>query len=190
MAGLLREEKISMARKRVLSRGMNIERSHGSIDSRMIDASRKEIVESDKRLHELGEKFERDKEKLEAQIDKIMNSKISQGDKRSLLQELRKGVEQLQEQYDNEVAQEKEKLQENLKETIGEIEEGIGELEAEEDDMRNIETEASDTDASAGAEAAAMTRQKFENLKSEADSNLEEMLEKLQSQNERMHRSR
>ena len=63
-------------------------------------------------------------------------------------------------------------------------------MEAEEDDMRNIETEASDTDASAGAEAAAMTRQKFENLKSEADNNLEELVEKLQSQNERMHRSR
>lgn len=35
------------------------------------------MIESDKKLHELGEKFERDKEKLEAQIDKIMNSKIS-----------------------------------------------------------------------------------------------------------------
>ena len=35
-----------------------------------------------------------------------------------------------------------------------------------------------------------MTRQKFENLKSEADRDLEEMVEKLQSQNERMHRSR
>ena len=179
-----------MAKHRVLTRGMNIERNHGTIDSGMLDKKRSEIVETNKRLHELGEKFERDKQKLEAQIDKIMNSKISSEDKRSLLQELREGVEQLQEQYINEVAQEKEKLQENLKETIGEIEEGIGELEAEEDDMRNIETEASDTDASAGAEAAAMTRQKFENLKSEADRDLEEMVEKLQSQNERMHRSR
>ena len=88
-----------MAKHRVLTRGMNIERNHGTIDSGMLDKKRSEIVETNKRLHELGEKFERDKQKLEAQIDKIMNSKISSEDKRSLLQELREGVEQLQEQY-------------------------------------------------------------------------------------------
>ena len=81
-----------MAKHRVLTRGMNIERNHGTIDSGMLDKKRSEIVETNKRLHELGEKFERDKQKLEAQIDKIMNSKISSEDKRSLLQELREGL--------------------------------------------------------------------------------------------------
>ena len=91
-----------MAKRRVLSRGMDLGR-HEEIGTRSIDADTGAKIEELGKLKELGEKLVSDKNKIEAEIDKIMNSKIKAEDKVALLRELREAVEKLQEQYDREV---------------------------------------------------------------------------------------
>ena len=84
-----------MAKRRVLSRGMDLGR-HEEIGTRSIDADTGAKIEELGKLKELGEKLVSDKNKIEAEIDKIMNSKIKAEDKVALLRELREAVEKLQ----------------------------------------------------------------------------------------------
>lgn len=117
-----------MAKRRVLSRGMDLGR-HEEIGTRSIDADTGAKIEELGKLKELGEKLVSDKNKIEAEIDKIMNSKIKAEDKVALLRELREAVEKLQEQYDREVEEERERIQEETQENIEVINSAVEELQ-------------------------------------------------------------
>ena len=134
-----------MAKRRVLSRGMDLGR-HEEIGTRSIDADTGAKIEELGKLKELGEKLVSDKNKIEAEIDKIMNSKIKAEDKVALLRELREAVEKLQEQYDREVEEERERIQEETQENIEVINSAVEELQEKEDSLRNITMDAGTVD--------------------------------------------
>lgn len=138
-----------------------------SLDGTILKKESGDQVEEGTKLHELGAKFETDKAKLEDEIDKVQNSKISEADKRKLIAQLNAAIEALQEQYDRDVTEEEERVQEELMEQIESMQEAADELERQAADLRGIKMEAAATDASAAADAADAQKQEFEQMKAE-----------------------
>lgn len=165
-----------MAKRRVLSRGMDLGR-HEEIGTRSIDADTDAKIEGLGKLKELGEKFVSDKNKIEAEIDKIMNAKIKAEDKVALLKELREAVEKLQEQYDREVETEQERLQEEIQENIEGMNSAAEELQEKEDSLRNITMDAGTVDTSAAADETKKKREEFEKLRDDYTEKLESQME-------------
>lgn len=170
-----------MGRRRVLSRGMDLGR-HGEIDYTELDKETSEKVSEGDRLQKLGEKFESDKNKLEEEIDKVMAAKISRKDKAALLQELKAAIEKLQEQYDEDVAAEQARVQEEIQARTERMEEAVDELEQQADSLRGVNMDAAATDASSAADAAEAKKQEFEKMKSMYDEKLRMQMEQAEIQ--------
>ena len=83
-----------------------------SLDGTIIRNESDNKLQEGTKLHELGKRFEADKAKLEKEITKVQNAKISEADKKNLIAELEGGIALLQEQYDKEVAEEEAKIKE------------------------------------------------------------------------------
>lgn len=148
-----------------------------SLDSTILQKESSDKIYEGKKLHELGLKFEADKIKLETEIMKVQNSKISANDKRKLIVALEKTVTLLQEQYEQDVTEEEQKVQKELNSHIDSMQEAADELELQSESLRNVEMEAAATDTLAAADEADAQKQVFENMKSD-------YLEKLQLQME------
>lgn len=172
---------VKMAKRKILSRGANIERHHGgdsdSIDTEAIRGGIGEDAEKKKKLEKLGEEFIGDKAKLEAEMDKVERSSISASDKKAILKELKSAIEALQEQYDTEVQEPYDELQEDMEEQIETAEEGMEEMQEQADSMRNVSMDASGTDASVAADAADEKKQEFKKIKQEAVAQLRVQIE-------------
>lgn len=138
-----------------------------SLDGTILQKESGDQVQEGTKLHELGVKFESDKIKLEDEIEKVQNSKISDADKRKLIAQLNAAILTLQEQYDHDVTAEEERVQQELMGQIESMQEAADELERQADDLRGIKMEAASTDASAAADAAEAQKQAFEQMKAE-----------------------
>lgn len=138
-----------------------------SLDRGVIRAETDKRIDEGNKLQMLGEKFEEDKEKLENEIDKVQNSSISEEDKRALINELNMAIEMLKEQYDTEVADEEERVQNELVEQLDAMQEGANESARLAKEFRDVQMEASNTDASAAADQAEEHKREFEQMKAE-----------------------
>lgn len=138
-----------------------------SLDRGVIRAETDKRIDEGTKLQMLGEKFEEDKEKLENEIDKVQNSSISEEDKRTLINELNMAIEMLKEQYDTEVADEEERVQNELVEQLDAMQEGANESARLAKEFRDVQMEASNTDASAAADQAEEHKREFEQMKAE-----------------------
>lgn len=138
-----------------------------SLDSTILKKESGDQVQEGDRLHELGTKFESDKGKLENEIEKVKNSKISEADKRKLVAQLEGAIVALQEQYDREVTEEEERQQQELMGQIDAMQEAADELERQSADLRALKMEAASTDAAAAADAADDQKRAFEEMKKE-----------------------
>lgn len=164
-----------------------------SLDGTILNKESSDYVDEGTKLHELGAKFESDKMKLEDEIDKVQNSKISETDKRNLIAQLNAAIEILQEQYARDVTAEEERVQEELMGQIDSMQEAADELERQASDLRNIKMEVASTDASAAADAADAQKQAFEQMKTEYVQKLNLQIEQATIQqrnirNRRLHR--
>lgn len=119
------------------------------------------------RLHELGNRFEADKAKLEDEIEIIQNSKMSQADKQKLIAQLNASIKALQEQYTREVEEEEARVQKEQEGQIESMQEAADELEHQASELRGIKMDVATTDASAAADAAEAQKQAFEQMKAE-----------------------
>lgn len=138
-----------------------------SLDGTILQKESHDQVQEGTKLHELGVKFESDKAKLEDEIEKVQNSKISDADKRKLIAQLNAAIVVLQEQYDRDVTAEEQRVQQELLVQIDSMQEAADELERQADNLRSVEMEASSTDASAAADAAEVQKRAFEQMKAE-----------------------
>lgn len=118
-------------------------------------------------IHKLGEKFESDKQKLEAEIEKIQTSSISPSDKSRLISVLNAAIEKLKIQYDHEVAEEEAKLQKSMLEQIENLQNLADELNNQADSLRSVQMDAASTDASAAADVADSKKQAIEQMKAQ-----------------------
>ena len=104
-----------------------------SLDGTIIRNESDNKLQEGTKLHELGKRFEADKAKLEKEITKVQNAKISEADKKNLIAELEGGIALLQEQYDKEVAEEEAKIKEELEDQIESMQEAADEFEKQAD---------------------------------------------------------
>lgn len=153
--------------KKITAGGASTMSRNKSLDSTILGNESGDRVDEGDKLHELGTKFESDKAKLEDEIDKVQNSRISEADKKKLIAQLNASIEALQEQYERDVTEEEKGVQKELMEQIDSMQEAADELECQASDLRSIKMEAASTDASAAADAADEQKQAFEQMKEE-----------------------
>ncbi len=165
-----------MSRRKVLSRGMNLGR-HGEVGYVELDGETGERVAEGDRLHELAIKFNSDKTKLEDEIEKVKSSKISDKDKARIIAQLNAAIEKLQEQYDDDVAAEEAKVQEEIMEELETMDEAVEELDQQADSLRNVTMDAASTDAKAAADEAEAKKQEFEKMRKEYTDKLQLQME-------------
>ena len=163
---LIDGKQINTGGEYIMKHGMKLTRNK-SLDGTILQKESGDLVDEGTKLHELGEKFESDKAKLENEIEKVQNSKISEVDKKKLINELNVAIELLKEQYDTEVSEEEDRVQEELTEQTEAMQEAADELERHATDFRSVQMEAGKTDASAAADAADAEKEKFNQMKAE-----------------------
>lgn len=149
------------------------------------DVIHKEVgdkLQEGKNLEELAARFVSDKEKLESEIQKVQNAKISEKDKNALIAQLNDAISQLQEQYETEVAEEQEKVQETLEGKIEAMQEAALELERQEASLRSVQMDAASTDTSAAADTALEQKREFESMKQEYAEKLKLQVEQAEIQ--------
>ena len=145
---------------RELSRNKGLD---GTIIQKECDNHLKDMDE----IHKLGEKFEADKKKLEAEIKKVEQSDIKPSDKRQLILILIAAIEELKTQYDREVSAEEEKLKKSMLGQVENMQSAADELNKQATSLRNVRMDAASTDASAAADAADAKKQAIEQMKAQ-----------------------
>lgn len=170
-----------MAMRRVLSKGMNLGR-HGEVGYDELHKETGEKVAEGDRLHELGAKFEADKTKLEDAIERAQAANIKPKDKARMIAELNAAIDALQAQYDDDVAAEEARVQEEIEGQIEQMGQTIDELAEQADSLREITMDAASTDASAAADAADAKKQEFEQMKGEYTEKLRLQMEQAEMQ--------
>jgi uncharacterized protein YukE len=153
-----------MSRKLVKSKGVNLERQ---LDSAKIKSESDDLIEEGTALQELAERFNADKNKLEDEIEKVEKSPLSAEDKKRILEELKKAVQDLQAQYDREVAEKQKQVYEALEEEIQLMDDLTEELDKQATSLRDVNPEAASTDASAAADIADDQKKENEEMKEE-----------------------
>lgn len=153
-----------------------------SLDGTIIRNESDNKLQEGTKLHELGKRFEADKAKLEKEITKVQNAKISEADKKNLIAELEGGIALLQEQYDKEVAEEEAKIQEELEGQIESMQEAADEFEKQADSLKNVQMDVASKDTSAAAEAAESKKKEFETMKSNYVEKLKLQMEQAETQ--------
>lgn len=171
----------NMIRGKVLSKGRNLGR-RGEIECKELKDEAEERIEKSDKLNELGLRFESDKAKLEAEIDKVNASSISQKDKAAIISQLNAAILVLQEEYEEAVVQEEERIYDEIQEQIEQMGEAVDELEQQADSLRDIRMEASSTDASAAVDAAEAKKQEFEQMKAEYAEKLKMQMDRAEIQ--------
>ena len=171
----------NMAMRRVLSKGMNLGR-HGEVGYDELHKETGEQVSEGDRLHELGAKFEEDKTKLEDAIERVQASSIKPEDKAKMIAELNAAIDALQAQYEDDVAAEEAKVQEEIEGQLEQMDQTIDELTEQADSLRGVTMDAASTDASAAAEAADAKKQEFEQMKEEYTEKLRLQMEQAEMQ--------
>lgn len=169
-----------MAMRRVRSRGMNLGR-HGEIGYAELDNRINENFDEGNRLHELAIKFSSDKIKLEDEIDKVRSSKISEKDKKRIIETLITAIEELQQQYEDDVAAEEIKVQKEIMDDFETIDEAVEELDQQVDSLGNITMDASATDAKAAANEAENKKQEFIRMKNKNTEKLKLQMEQAET---------
>lgn len=131
-----------------------------------------DLISQGQQLQETGEKFNSDKDQLEAQLEKITESKTADDQVKAYLEE---AITSVQEQYQKEVVDEQTRVQEALQETTKEMNEASDELEEQSKNLQDLKMDAASTDASKAAAEADAKKQSFERTRTE-------FLEKLNTQ--------
>lgn len=151
----------NMKLRRELSGGRKLE--HLSFDE--IDKEASDSVSEGDRLGELASRFLADKNKLVEALKVVDDLEMEDEDKKQMRLDIVTAIEALQEQYDQEVTAEEERIHSNISEQIEQIDCYIEELHVQSDSLREITMDAASIDASAAADAADEKRNHLEKMK-------------------------
>lgn len=149
------------------------------IDRNVVKREIDERVQEGDNLQNLGEQFARDKAQLEQALENVENARISDADKQAMKAELYRALEDLQEQYEEDVEEKEEELEEAFEETIDDMQDAADELEQQAADLRGIRMEVSRTDAASAAEVAAEKQREFEEMMADANQKLDLQIQQM-----------
>lgn len=123
---------------------------------------RAEIREKDMEgLHELGERFVRDKNALEERLKKVQKLALPEEQKAALVTEIEGVLQQLQEQYDRDVADKQDELAQEAEADQKEVQEREREREELAASLREAKMEAAQVDLRSLSEMTERERQRF-----------------------------
>lgn len=118
-------------------------------------------------LDELGRKFVSDVDTLEAEIEKVRKSRISDEDKKYLIETLQNVFDLVQAEYEELVSAEEERVQQELEQQIELMQIVINEFDEQLDSLRKVTMEAASTDVSYAIKEAELGKQEFEKMQQE-----------------------
>lgn len=160
------------------------------LDGTILNNEQKDAAREHEKLHELGEKFTADKDKLEDAKERVKASKISDSEKQNMLAELDAAIERAKEEYDEQVAELEQEQQREMQEGIDAMQEAADEAAQQADSLRNITMDAASVDASAAADAAEEKQREFEQMRDRAVEELNLKIEQANIQRRNMRASR
>ena len=155
---------------RVLEKGADGTIIRGAVD---------ESVKDGEKLKEIGKQFVRDKENLEAALDRVENARLSDADKQKMKAELNLAIERIQEQYERDVEEEEKRLEVEFLKQREVMQENADELERQAADLRSIKVEVSETDATDAADAAVEKQREFEEMMADAGKKLDLQIQQM-----------
>lgn len=149
-----------------------------------------DVFKNEEGIAELGEKFEKDKAKLEDAIDRLNSSNVAEDDKRSLMKECNSAIEILQEKYEKEVKEEREKCFVVVQENIDMMDSMANEFGEQENELKKLELDIPNQAASAAADLVSEKKKAFETARDEylQELNLRMEQSKMQEKNMRIRR--
>lgn len=165
---------------------VNLNEQNRRLDAIAIDKKARDYVREGERLHELGEKFEKDKETLEEEIQNIQNSKLSDIDKNELISQLEELILEIQNQYEEDVTEREYKVQKELEGEIIKMQEAADEFEKQEVSLLSLQLDAASVDVSAAANEASAKRQEFEKMKIEYEESMKIQIDQADIQRQRI----
>lgn len=140
-----------------------------------------------KELFEQGEKYRKDVETIEKEMERVKNSGLSETDKKNFLGALEISKELTQVEYQEKVEKPQEEVQDYMQLNLDETQEQIGELEATEECLNEMTMEGMEKERTLGAMMTDVQSQKqaFETMKTEYLEKLNLQMEqaKIQKQN-------
>ena len=148
-----------------------------SFDKVKLGEESRNIEKNAEQILERGAQLEHEKAILVAKIEEIQCSRLSEESQRILISEIDAVIADIQKQYEREVTWKMEDVQRDLEACTENMQEAADDLEKEETTIREIHMEASETDTSAAADAAAAEKREFEDMKRENVNKMELLLE-------------
>ena len=147
-------------------------------------------VQDGRKIGGLGAKYLSDKERLEAKIQDVQNSNLSENNKNKLIAELQSVITTLQDEYETEIVEEQDRIQENLQNEIQAMQEAMEELVRQAESLRNEKFDVGSTDISAAADTADSEKERLDTLKSEYTEQLKNQVEQAEIQRRNMRNKR
>lgn len=148
-----------------------------SFDKVKLGDETRELGEKGQKILDHGAKLERDKAILEAKIEEIQCSRLSEESQKLLISAIDAQIAEIQKQYEREVTWKMEDVQRDLEACTEDMQEAADDLGKEEANIREVRMEASEADTAAAADAAAAEKREFENMKLENVKKMELLLE-------------
>lgn len=152
------------------------------LDKEKIKKKTEKLNEFGGNIDNLGKRFLEDKKKLENEMQKVIDAKISEKDKKELLGELEAALDVLKDDYDSQVTQEMDKInkdQEKLnKETIDLADEFL----QEKDSLNDARMDVTSKDTKEAAYIAGQKQEELESLEKVNRENLEARIAYMQEQ--------
>lgn len=151
-----------MAKRKVLSRGMNLERNLES--SQALQNESKETQMEYKRFTEIGEKFEEDRAELDRTIEAVEMSNATKEYKEKAREKYEYAVELLKRKYDKEVKEAEDELEKEMIEQERIARESSAEHARVEAEVSKSKFEVSGIDMSEAAKMAGQESQELANI--------------------------
>lgn len=169
---------------------MGFSRSGKSIESRHLQHEVTDRRNESRKLTELGEKFEKDKERIEDKIASVENSSIKREDKVKILNALKNSIEKLKEQYEKDVDSKNEKIIEEFKEKKETAQEHMEELQETIDSIESVNMEAAEFDSQEAIDAAREKKDEFARIKEESAEALRQKIAIMEEQRRNIQRKK
>ena len=155
-----------MAMGSYFSKGMNYGRN-GELGYDELHKEAEEHIEEGNRLHELGERFDDDKAKLEEAFDRIEASSIPEDAKKNLLDRINSAIDALVDQYTKDVEEEEAQVHESLESLLEYMDQIVDEYSKQTDSLRGVTLDVASIDAASAADAGDAKKQELEQMKQE-----------------------
>lgn len=133
-------------------------------------------------LDNLGKRFLEDKKKIENEMEKVMDAKISNEDKKDLLDELENLLGTLTNDYNSKVTEKAEKIKESQKKINDDTKRLAEKFSEQKDSLNNVHIDVTSRDTKDAAFIAGQKQKELESLEKVNRENLESRIKYMQNQ--------